>query len=240
MGLFSMSNKAISLARKVRGISSGAMHQLLLLADHADDQFRCWPSQQTLADDQGVSVDTVQRRNAELETAGILKQRRRGNKRGGRASNIYTLILNAKGRVKPQHSGLTGEVKPQSCGLYKEPSTLESSNIPRRSVVGVKPRQGVVSVTFDVWARWNELHEFLDGYGKAGGQTVGGIIKITRDKPDWCSGDGNFTADEILTYIKLGWLRRETYDCTPTPKGKWLRSTAAGDSALDQYTAMAA
>jgi hypothetical protein len=100
-----MSNEAITLARKVRGISSGARHQLLLLADHANKDWRCWPSQRSIADDQGVTIKTVQRNNERLERAGLITRQRRGKPGGGRFTDRYQLNRNAMElAAKPQEA----------------------------------------------------------------------------------------------------------------------------------------
>jgi DNA-binding Lrp family transcriptional regulator len=145
-----MSNKAIKLARAVRTVRAGARQQLMLLADHANEDFEAWPSQQKLADDQGVSLDTVQRRNAELEVAGLITRRSRypNGKKGrlpdGYKLNRHNMELAAEHGSTPQdaaeqvstpqnaakmsrglHRNLPGST-PQSCGVHKEPS-LEPS-----------------------------------------------------------------------------------------------------------------
>jgi hypothetical protein len=121
-----MSIPAINLARRLPPgiVSRGARHQLLLLADHADAEFCCWPGQQRLADDQDVSLDTVQRRNGELERVGLITRERRGRKDGGRRSDLYRLHLDAAqchGGVTPQNAALPkearSEVMPHPCGV---------------------------------------------------------------------------------------------------------------------------
>jgi DNA-binding transcriptional MocR family regulator len=133
-----MSNEAIKLARAVKTVKGGAKHQLLLLADHANKDWECWPSQQTLANDQGVSLDTVQRRNAELEKAELITRSSRYPKaKPGRLNDRYALNRKAmelaaegstpQNAAKGLHRNLP-ESTPQSCGLHKDEPSLEPSD----------------------------------------------------------------------------------------------------------------
>lgn len=67
-----MSSIAVAWARKQKTGSGNAKVLLLLLADHASTRGECWPSQRLLSDQAEQSVDTVQRRLAELERRGLI------------------------------------------------------------------------------------------------------------------------------------------------------------------------
>jgi hypothetical protein len=66
---------------------------LTALADFADKQGQCWPSQATLATETGLAVRTVRVVLAELTAAGVITRRHRGNGFGGRASDLIALTM---------------------------------------------------------------------------------------------------------------------------------------------------
>lgn len=63
------------------------------LADRADKQGQCWPSQATIAADTGLAIRTVRLVLAELTDAGVIHRAARGNRLGGRATDLITLTL---------------------------------------------------------------------------------------------------------------------------------------------------
>ncbi|NGM33859.1 helix-turn-helix domain-containing protein [Methylobacterium sp. DB0501] len=65
------------------------------LADYADKEGRCWPSQATLAAETGLAVRTIRLVLAELSAAGAIARTHRGNGVGGRASDLIVLNLAA-------------------------------------------------------------------------------------------------------------------------------------------------
>lgn len=95
-------------------LSAQAKAVYAVLATYADDAGRdqCYPRQETLAEQLGVSVDTVQRHIKALEDAGVVEVVPRFRPDGGRSSNDYTLLdeLSAGG-ITPS-KGRTGAVSP--------------------------------------------------------------------------------------------------------------------------------
>src|SRR6266704_3262596 len=68
---------------------------LLALANYADENGVCWPSQTTLARDTEQSVDTVQRQLDVLEQLKLLTRERMPKRRGQWQGYRYTLCLRA-------------------------------------------------------------------------------------------------------------------------------------------------
>lgn len=67
---------------------------LIALADYADEDNHCWPSQKKLASRAECSVDTIQRHLAALEVDGLIeRQKGTGRVGGGRACDSYRLVL---------------------------------------------------------------------------------------------------------------------------------------------------
>ena len=86
-----MSVAAMKWAKRQR-IRTTCRVVLNSLADRADKDNKCWPSQATLAADTGLAVRTVRLVLAELEAGGVIVRQHRGNGYGGRASDLITLI----------------------------------------------------------------------------------------------------------------------------------------------------
>jgi hypothetical protein len=88
-----MSVQAISWALSVRVGSPSAKCVLLALANYANERGLCWPSQERLAVETDQSVDSVQRRLADLEKSSIIRRLQRGRKYGKRATTLYALCM---------------------------------------------------------------------------------------------------------------------------------------------------
>lgn len=85
-------------------ISDGAIRQYLILTRYADNETgEAWPSRSTLAERQGCSTDTVDRRNRELVEAGGLVMQPRFDDAGDRTSNRYFVV-----RVRPGARDVAG------------------------------------------------------------------------------------------------------------------------------------
>ena len=66
---------------------------LLALADHANDDGKCWPGIETVAKKCGVSRITVINNISKLKNSGFVNSERRYTEEGKRTSNVYTLCL---------------------------------------------------------------------------------------------------------------------------------------------------
>lgn len=137
-----MSIKAMTWAweQPVKSLTDRAL--LVALADFADDQHQCFPSQSVLAERCMCSVDTIQRALRRLEEFRLIERTKRGSTRGGRTSDLFTLKvreLNRKLRpwVKPHNRAVkqlnrkaVRRVKPHSfaVGTTTEPPEVYSSH----------------------------------------------------------------------------------------------------------------
>lgn len=85
--------KFVKLSRNVLrnpGISRNAKTLYALLLDYAWDDGECFPSQETLATDLGISKRTLKRDLDELRELGLITWEQRGYKK----SNLYSILLN--------------------------------------------------------------------------------------------------------------------------------------------------
>ena len=96
---------------------------LLALADQANDQGFCWPSQQKLAPKARQSVSTLRRSLRSLEKMGLLTTITRSST-SGRRSNLYLLHIGAKPdlSMKSARTVNLGEDAAQACQMLEEAS----------------------------------------------------------------------------------------------------------------------
>lgn len=96
---------------------------LLALADQANDEGFCWPSQEKLAPKARQSVSTLRRSLRSLEKMGLLTTITRSSTRG-RRSNLYLLHIGAKPdlSMKSARAVSLGEEAAQACEMLEEAS----------------------------------------------------------------------------------------------------------------------
>lgn len=93
-----MSVEAISWAFKQSPASASDKFVLVALANFAGETHQCFPSRKKLADMAMVSLDTIDRAIARLCDGGFIVKDERLHTKGGRASNCYTLQIEAPSR----------------------------------------------------------------------------------------------------------------------------------------------
>lgn len=86
-----MSVQAITCAMALRGVSPSEKLLLLALANYADENMRCYPSQKRLAEDTCLSDRTVRSLLAGLAERRMISRTERQRQDGSRASDIVTL-----------------------------------------------------------------------------------------------------------------------------------------------------
>lgn len=86
-----MSVKALSCAMSLRGVTPSEKLLLLALANYADENMQCWPSQRRLADDTCLSDRTIRTLLATLEERRIVSRQERQRKDNSRATDLITL-----------------------------------------------------------------------------------------------------------------------------------------------------
>lgn len=97
---------------------------LLALADQANDEGFCWPSQEKLAPKARQSVSTLRRSLRSLEKMGLLTTITRSSTRG-RRSNLYLLHIGAKPdlSMKSAKAVTLSEEDAQACEMLEEASS---------------------------------------------------------------------------------------------------------------------
>jgi pyocin large subunit-like protein len=97
---------AMTWAKKQKTGSPAKKCLLMTLADYADEDGGCWPSQATLARVTEQSIDSVQRQLKQLEDDGLISRRGRGFRKGRRAVTVYALPMfgTETSAATPQHA----------------------------------------------------------------------------------------------------------------------------------------
>lgn len=90
-----MSVQALSSAFAVRGVNASEKLVLLALANYADRELRCWPSQKTLSEDTELGERTVWGALKGLEARGLLTRKPRYRDDGARSTDVFTLNFDA-------------------------------------------------------------------------------------------------------------------------------------------------
>lgn len=118
-----MSVRASTWAWSLEEVMGSEALVLLALADQANDEGFCWPSQQKLAPKARQSVSTLRRSLRSLEKMGLLTTITRSSTRG-RRSNVYLLHIGAKPdlSMKSARTVNLGEDAAQACQMLEEAS----------------------------------------------------------------------------------------------------------------------
>lgn len=90
-----MSVQQITKALALRGVSQAEKLLLIVLANYADENGRCWPSQKRLGDDAAMSDRSVRTAFVKLEKAGLIVRERRNRRDGSRGTDMIELRLDA-------------------------------------------------------------------------------------------------------------------------------------------------
>ena len=118
-----MSVRASTWAWSLEEVMGSEALVLLALADQANDEGFCWPSQEKLAPKARQSVSTLRRSLRSLEKMGLLTTITRSSTRG-RRSNLYLLHIGAKPdlSMKSARTVNLGEDAAQACQMLEEAS----------------------------------------------------------------------------------------------------------------------
>lgn len=118
-----MSVRASTWAWSLEEVMGSEALVLLALADQANDQGFCWPSQEKLAPKARQSVSTLRRSLRSLEKMGLLTTITRSSTRG-RRSNLYLLHIGAKPDLSMRSAKAVslGEDAAQACQMLEEAS----------------------------------------------------------------------------------------------------------------------
>ena len=179
-----MSVQAIGWALSVKTNSPSSKLVLVTIANYADENGFCWPSQGLIARQSEQSIDSVQRRLKELVKAGLLECKIRR-----RQSSLYQLLM-PEITKKPQSAASTSSMpeqnthkplkpqnpflKPQLCGTEPLPSRPVTERYIKETQRGKsgkqKPRHGATTKDhLRIWldAGTDEFNAYASDYKSA-------------------------------------------------------------------------
>jgi predicted transcriptional regulator len=136
-----MSVQAISWALNVSTGDTGAKCLLLALANYADENGECWPSQERLARDTELTDRTVRTKLKLLEECGLIRREHRCSDAGWRTSDYYRLYLGQSERFSGEAEAPTGNpciANRKSASGIEEPSEEPSFTEAKASVRDLK------------------------------------------------------------------------------------------------------
>ena len=188
-----MSVSAMSWAWK-KARSSTEKIVLVALADHANDEGKCWPGYKGLAGKCGLTRRSIIYVIQRLVDRGLVSIEERRREDGSYRSNLYVL------HVQEMHHGGSGDALPPSAGdASHEPSIIETKgNIPPvvpplesdfqkaiRLWNEMARRKNLSTVLKVTTARRKALKRRLDAWGIGGWEKAVDIVEATP----WMSGD---------------------------------------------------
>lgn len=114
-----MSYSAMAWAREIKTGSATIKSVLLAVANYADEEGVCWPSQEQLAEDTELSRHSIMRALDQLEEMGLLSRERRHRGDGSRSSDLIMLDLSSTVQRSTQQRST--QQQPKSQGATAEP-----------------------------------------------------------------------------------------------------------------------
>lgn len=154
---------------------------LLKLADSANDDGVCWPSQRTLARECGLTERSIRYKLGKLVNLGLLKIEERRRPDGSKASNLYYLATGNELPQVPEEASFRGDRK-QIAG--HEPSLNRSSSTAvwngPQMVGGKKVTVGEAELAVLVLEAFNEA----SGKDFRGKDWLRAIVSRLREYPD--------------------------------------------------------
>jgi biotin operon repressor len=119
-----MSYSAMAWARAIKTGSATTKAVLLAVANYADEEGICWPSQEQLAEDTELSRHSIMRALDHLEDCGFLSRERRHRGDGSRSSDMIMLDLSRTQQRSTQlrsSEQRSTQQQPKSHGATAEP-----------------------------------------------------------------------------------------------------------------------
>ncbi|MCX6879476.1 MAG: helix-turn-helix domain-containing protein [Verrucomicrobia bacterium] len=162
-----MSNQLLQEVRKLP-VKGPAKAVLMTLADHADENWRCWPSHLTIATESGVCKATVKNALRKLKCDGLLTWETTITEKGDPGSNSYRLTLGGGVRDTPPRAGdapPVGQEIPQGGAgdSYKAPMEAPKEAKERSSSISKKSKSEISlvmpfpsEVFAEVWREWEQ------------------------------------------------------------------------------------
>lgn len=149
-----MSLKAMTAAMELRGVTASEKLLLLALANYADEDGNCFPSQSRLAEDACLSLRTVVTLLAALEERKFITRERRSRRNGSRTSDAITLHF-------AESLSATIAQRPK-CNLPQNLSAM-AAHLTTLEPVSRTIKDGSPSLSDDIWQEANQASRNRSG-----------------------------------------------------------------------------
>ncbi len=215
-----MGFRAVADAYDLKGVSPVEKLLLMALAQHADEEGRCFPSHRLLAEKTGMSKRTILRAFQSLEDAGHLSRTARARPNGSRSSDLIVLHLGGD-RESP------GVVTESQGGGDREspPTTFEPI---KEQIKQTKARdlfEGEADSAFEsFWSAYPKkkakpraMKAFLPAIRKTDLQTMLAALERAKVSDQWTRNDGKFVPHPSTWLNDEGWNDAESVE-PPKPE----------------------
>lgn len=200
-------------------IAPGPKLVFLALADRADDQGHCYPSQKDLAKKSTMTVRSVQTHLKWLEDEGYIERTERRRNDGYRTSDDYKILSQQKRRVETQHENISHEkfspenLSPENNGYSQAKTFRPNINLPSEALSepSIEPSQRADRFD-DFWKAYprkdgmvQSRAAFQDEIQRRGADPdliVRAAIAYARKKAG---------SEERYILLPANWLTRQTY-----------------------------
>lgn len=135
-----MSFQATNWAANQKVGNPGRKLLLLIIANYADPDGICWPSQGLLAEQTGMSLDTVQRQTKKLIADGFLSIRRPPKRRGQWQTFVYHLNMTARPQNAARSETHSQSEQVSTRSQSEQVRTEEDAARPGRTQPATKPQ----------------------------------------------------------------------------------------------------
>lgn len=206
-----MSFQAMAWAVKQKVGNATGKAILLMLANYADENGRCFPSQETLAAECECSKRSILDWLQKFEDMGILSRERRHGEGGYRRADILTLSLGAA--FSPENNSRENPSKPKCSTFTAEPITEPINNNITQAQAKRTPRSELLAVLDAERAEAVIAHR-----QRIRKPLTDRAAKLLADKFARCP-DPNVAADAMIANGWQGfepeWLQRQTNRGSP-------------------------
>lgn len=228
-----------AVAKAVETPLSGSLKLVfILMANYADENDRCYPSQATLARQAGLSEKTIQRTIEKLEELGFVETLRKGS---GNKSSLYRLVFEGGQNVTPDNlSGSQNDHPNQSnCPLrvvklstqggqnvhrsyqdtINDPINKPSARERKKSPLVVDPETAVLPAYVDrnVWIEYCRMRKAK----RAEIKTEKTLKLCLSDLEKHSGGDPQIAIAVLEQSISKTWTGLFALNSKPTSKGYW-------------------
>lgn len=204
-----MSVQAITRAIELQGVSSSEKLLLIVLANYADKQDRCYPSHRTIAEDSCLSQRTILTLMKALEDRGLVVRRERRRADGSRSTDEIELCILGGEVIAPRPETIAPGVGKSSArgGEVIAPLTTFEPRTNRTTEPLESPKRGTRLA--EDWTPTSEQHQWAVETGLTAQEATD---EADRFRDYWCAVAGAKGRHVSWDGTWRNWVRRACDD----------------------------